>query len=213
MDAYDKTTMAATLKLRSNGSRPILTRVAVLEEIKAVIPVKELTSIYKCGDGRDWYVTFTSDSWVEELGEKTVTGTNGDAYCERIDRRRVRFRIHWYPFHMKCEPVYQYMEEFGSQVDMQYDTLVYEGGISLKTGSITGTMICTVREYQEISYKGRISGRTVLTVMGRQSVCLRCGEKGHQRAICPLKSNPPVRSYAAAVRSNQDDEYIVFVID
>jgi len=36
------TTMAATLKLRSNGSRPILTRVAVLEEIKAVIPVEEL---------------------------------------------------------------------------------------------------------------------------------------------------------------------------
>jgi hypothetical protein len=85
----------------------------------------------------------------------------------------------------------------------------YEGGITLKTGSITGSMICTEREYQEIPYKGRIAGRTVLiTVMGRQSVCLRCGEKGHQRATCPLKSmsNQPVRSYAAAARSDQNDD-------
>ena len=209
MDAYDKNTMAATLKLRFNGSRPILTRSAVISEIKAVLPVQELTAIYKCSDGRDWYVTFSSESLVDEFGDRTVTGTSGEVHCERIDRRRVRFRIHWYPFHMKCEPVQDYMEELGSQVVMEYDTQTYEGGITLKTGSITGSMVCTEREYQEIPYKGRIAGRTVLiTVMGRQSVCLRCGEKGHQRATCPLKntSNKPVRTYAAAARGDQDDE-------
>jgi hypothetical protein len=43
MDAYYKTTMAATLKLRFKGSRLILIRGAVIEEIKRTIPVRELT--------------------------------------------------------------------------------------------------------------------------------------------------------------------------
>lgn len=52
MDTYN-TTITATLKLRFKGSRHILPREAVIEEIRIVIPVKELTAIYKCGDGRD----------------------------------------------------------------------------------------------------------------------------------------------------------------
>jgi hypothetical protein len=122
MDAYDKKTMASTLKLRFNGSRPILTRSAVISEIKEVLPVQELTAIYKCRDGREWYLTFSSESLVDEYGDRTVTGASSEVYCERIDKRTVRFRIHWYPFHMKCEPAQDYMEELGSQVVMEYDT-------------------------------------------------------------------------------------------
>lgn len=36
--------------------------------------------------------------------------------------------------------------------------------------------------------------------MGRASVCLRCGEVGHQRATCPQRDQP--RSYAAATRGD-----------
>ena len=122
MDAYDKKTMASTLKLRFNGSRPILTRSAVISEIKEVLPVQELTAIYKCRDGREWYLTFSSESLVDEYGDRTVTGASSEIHCERIDKRRVRFRIHWFPFHMKCEPVQDYMGELGSQVVMEYDT-------------------------------------------------------------------------------------------
>ena len=41
--------------------------------------------------------------------------------------------------------------------------------------------------------------------MGRQTVCLRCGEKGHQRSTCPLKTTQVQKSYAAAARGEQDD--------
>jgi hypothetical protein len=100
----------------------ILTRSAVVSEIKEVLPVQELTAIYKCSDGREWYLTFSSESLVDEYGDRTVTGASSEVHCERIDKRRVRFRIHWYPFHMKCEPAQDYMAELGSQVVMEYDT-------------------------------------------------------------------------------------------
>ena len=41
--------------------------------------------------------------------------------------------------------------------------------------------------------------------MGRQTVCLRCGEKGHQRSTSPLKTTQVQKSYAAAARGEQDD--------
>jgi len=38
--------------------------------------------------------------------------------------------------------------------------------------------------------------------MGRQTVCLRCGEIGHQRSTCPMK--PAKKSYAAATKNHEE---------
>lgn len=38
--------------------------------------------------------------------------------------------------------------------------------------------------------------------MGRQTVCFRCGDIGHQRSTCPHKP-PPKRSYVAAARGDE----------
>ena len=54
---------------------------------------------------------------------------------------------------------------------------------------MSGSMICNEQQYQSIPYKAIIGNRTVLiTVLGRQSVCLKSGQKGHQRATCPDKT-------------------------
>jgi hypothetical protein len=41
--------------------------------------------------------------------------------------------------------------------------------------------------------------------MGRQTVCLRCGDMGHQRSTCPLKTAK--KSYAAATRGDTQGDW------
>ena len=97
------------------------------------------------------------------------------------------------------------MEEYGSQINLEYETQNHDG-VNMKTGTISGTMVCSESQYQSIPYRGHIHGRLVLvTVMGRQTVCLRCGDMGHQRSTCPLK--PAKKSYAAATRGDTQGEW------
>lgn len=114
--------------------------------------------------------------------------------------------MHWFPFHMKGELVEEHMEEYGSNIHLEYETQNLDN-ISMKTGTIAGTMISSESQYENIPYRAHIHGRLVLiTVMGRQTVCLRCGDMGHQRSTCPLKQTK--KSYAAAAK-NQDEWQVV----
>ena len=74
----------------------------------------------KCGEGRDWYITFTKVETANRPSDETFSGTT--VKIESLDRRRVRFRVHWFPFHMKGELVEEYMEEYGSQINMIVST-------------------------------------------------------------------------------------------
>ena len=140
------------------------------------------------------------------MSDKTFLSTSGTPVkLESLDRRRIRFRLHWFPLHIKGELVEKFMEDHGNQVHIKYETQNYDG-ISMKTGTIAGTMVCSESQYQNIPYRGSIHGRVVLiTVMGRQTVCLRCGDIGHQRSTCPHK--PQRISYAAAIRGDNQDEW------
>lgn len=125
-------------------------------------------AIYKCGERREWYLTFNNTDIVDRHGDTTIESTTGKTFqLERVDKRRVNFRIHWYPFHMKTEQVFHFMNKYGTDVKMSYDTNNYEG-ISPKTGAISGPMSCTESEIQELPYRGIIANRRVLiTVVGR----------------------------------------------
>jgi hypothetical protein len=48
-----------------------VTRVAVLQEVKGKLPLDELVAVYKCGDGRDWYLTFTRVETAMKLSDET----------------------------------------------------------------------------------------------------------------------------------------------
>ena len=200
----DKEILRSSVRLKFGEGKYPESRAAVLQEVKGKLPLDELVAVYKCGDGRDWYMTFTRVETAIRLSDETFRSNSGvTVKIESLDRRRVRFRVHWFPFHMKGELVEEYMEDYGSQVKIEYETQSHDG-VSMKTGTISGTMVCSESQFQSIPYRGHIHGRLVLiTVMGRQTVCLRCGEKGHQRSTCPLKTTQ--KSYAAAARGEQDD--------
>jgi hypothetical protein len=176
----------------------------VLEEVKDHLPVSNIQALYRRREARDWYFTFDSPSIVDELGDTHFNGKIGaEVEVERINKRRVRFQVHWYPFFMDISSIEQHMDRFGSRIQLEYETQNYDG-VRIKTGTISGTMISTENQSQSIPYRSTVCDRPVLlTVMGRASVCLRCGQVGHQRATCPQKDQP--RSYAAATRGDNSE--------
>ena len=202
----DKEILRSSVRLKFGDGKYPGTRAAVLQEVKGKLPLDELEAVYKCGEGRDWYMTFTKVETAIRLSDETFRSNSGTTVrIESLDRRRVRFRVHWFPFHMKGELVEEHMEEYGSQIKLEYETQHHDG-VNMKTGTMSGTMVCSESQYQSIPYRGHIHGRLVLiTVMGRQTVCLRCGEKGHQRSTCPLKTTP--KSYAAAARGETQGDW------
>ena len=202
----DKEILRSSVRLKFSDGKYPGTRAAVLQEVKGHLPLEELEAVYKCGEGRDWYMTFTKVETAVRISDESFRSNSGvTVKIESLDRRRVRFRVHWFPFHMKGELVEEYMEDYGSQLKMEYETQNHDG-VHMKTGTMSGTMVCSESQFQSIPYRGHIHGRLVLiTVMGRQTVCLRCGEKGHQRSTCPLKTTQ--KSYAAAARGETQGDW------
>ena len=199
----DREILQSSVRLKFGTGKYPGTRGAVLQEVKDSLPLDEVEAVYKCGEGRDWYVTFSRTATAKRLSDETFLSTSGiPVKVESLDRRRVRFRVHWFPFHMKGELVEEFMEEHGSQVHIEYESQNYEG-ISMKTGTIAGTMICSETEYHQIPYRGNIHGRVVLiTVMGRQTVCLRCGDISHQRSSCPHKGKVTLQPLEETLKMN-----------
>ena len=177
-----------------------------MAELKELVNLESVEAIYKCGDCPDWYVCFDSPEIVDRLGDRGKVDGKEDVCIniERIDRFPIKFRIHWYPYHMNIEEVKAFMSRFGKKVSIYHETMKY-GEIEIKTGAITGSLIGNERDKMMIPDTAFIAGKKVLlTVLGRQSLCLRCNQYGHRRGTCPEKSNGDTRgrkSYAEAARS------------
>lgn len=207
-DAYNTDAMGRTLRVRFDGDRRVTTREKVLGEINEIVDVKDLEAIYKCGDGPAWYLCFKTSDTVDRLGDKErYDGHDGmKIKVERIDRRKIKFRVHWFPLHMNLELVSQFMSRIGKNVVVRHEEQTY-GALRLKTGAIAGEMVVSAKEYEDIPYKTMIYNRTVLiTVLGRTVKCLKCDAYGHHGFTCPQNSRSGVTSYAGAARSRNEED-------
>lgn len=128
-------------------------------------------------------------------------------YFDRIDKRQVRFRVHWFPHHMKTILVSEWLRNYGTDIHLVEETTDYEW-ISLKTGTLSGTMKCTETQFLSIPYRGRVYNREVLiTVQGRQSLFLRCNKYGHHRATCPESEEKTNVCQDGKLRTQRNREY------
>ncbi|CAG2220243.1 unnamed protein product [Mytilus edulis] len=204
--------MRRTVKARFfHGERRINTRERVLKEVGEIFDISELHAIYKCGEGHEWYLKFRNETIPGKIGHgNAVDGIEGmKIRFDRLDKRKVKFRVHWFPMHMNLSLVESHFETLGSNVNVCYEDQAY-GTLRLQTGAISGEMVVTEDQFHEIPYRATILGNPVLiTVLGRRSKCFKCGSFGHQRATCPAggkQSSVQQRSYTGAVSGhNQED--------
>ena len=196
-----------TLKVKVNNvnisNRDGLIKI-LKENFEELSILESVVAVYKCSDSsRDWYVTFSSHDLVDVFctseGRKDNRG-GAEFIFDRLDRRIIRMRVHWYPMHYASDPVESYLERFGTIRKFEYDSQLLESGLSIQTGVINVEIVSTEHLVATVPYTESINGKKVLfTVVGRPSLCLRCNEVGHSRAKCPKKEKTTtVKTYADA---------------
>jgi hypothetical protein len=55
----DKEILRSSVRLKFGAGKYPGTRAAVLQEVKEKLPLDEVEAVYKCGEGRNWNITFT----------------------------------------------------------------------------------------------------------------------------------------------------------
>lgn len=159
----------------------------VLNAIEGLVATHQVEAIYRTGETSDWYVVFETAEETDQYGTGETRFLDNDykVTIDRIDRRRVNLRVHWFPMYMNKDLVEGYFGEYGTHVTTEYATVDLDG-ILVKTGIIDITMVVTAQAYDSIPYKTAIYGRNILvTIAGRIPECLKCGERGHTRSDCP----------------------------
>ncbi len=211
MDDYiDQDVLAKTVKLRvtSTDGRPVTYRPDLLPLLSQMLDEDDLMGLWKTGDTPDWYLTFAEQDVMYRFSttsERTLRGGE-KVQVISLNRREVKFRIHWYPLSYKLVLLEEFLSSrFGREVTLIRDKGQLKNGKMVFTGAVTGQMVCTEQQFRQIPYQATVYNAKVLIVcMGRPTLCLKCGELGHQRARC---TNPPKRkTYAAAAARHSDDD-------
>lgn len=211
-EIYFGDVMKRTLRCMFGGAVSFVNKIEdVVDLFSTLVNPTEFEAVYKCGEGKDWYLQFKTEEPVLRLGDAGVVKVRDgiNVTISRIDRRRIDFRIHWWPMFMNISVIEQFMNSIGKQCRMNRVTKSVKDNITIKSGIIQGTMIVSESEYSQIPYRERIYGREVLiTVNGRAPKCLKCNEVGHNRSSCPKRArengDTQKQSYAGAVRKESD---------
>ena len=170
------------------------TRMDLAEAIKREdIPLAELEAIGTRQANHQWFLTFKQGRWVTRLlaqGVLQVSGKTG--YISSLDDRTHRMRIHWAPYHLSpmrlTEALKEALPEGASLLSTGWEksqisglehaaTLVRYAVIDYDGDSADLPHILKLSQYQE-------SFELLLTIQGRQPICLRCRQVGHMRSQC-----------------------------
>ena len=208
VDPSNHSSMSKTLRVVFTSEYKPETRGAVMECIADVIELKMIDGVFKTGQGPHWYLSFTNKDVVDLMGNSVAHKGKKDSefYFERIDTKRIRFRVHWFPLYLSKEYVMVFMGQYGKNISLSYDYDVLHG-VTIKTGVLSGEMVVTERQYHDMPYRTKIFGQSVLvTIQGRLPMCLKCGVQGHFKANC---TSTKAKTYAGATNSRKDDEIVV----
>jgi hypothetical protein len=158
------------------------------------VAVEEIVSLGPLQRNAEWYVTLKSEEaklTLLQLGTLRIRSHQGvftPAYS-----REVRMRIHWLPPWVSNECVRFSLETAGFKVITVSDdksSIVLNNGKSLRHTNINvRSAVVEVRDGQDIPHTFNIMGRTdtyncLISVLGRQPMCLRCRQIGHYRSNC-----------------------------
>jgi hypothetical protein len=77
----DKEILRSSVRLKFGEGKYPVTRAAVLQEVKGKLPLDELVAVYKCGDGRDWYMTCTRVETAMKLSDETFSPQRRHTVC------------------------------------------------------------------------------------------------------------------------------------
>jgi len=208
-----------TVRLEIVGARRNqVSRLDVLKAVDGIVPVSEITAIFKQETSHVWFMSVSDSHNVNDLLRRNVLET--ECFNVRISScaaRRVTVKLHWLPVWLHDEPVMDFFSQFGKVVHMSRD-FVDVGGAHVESGSRCVDLVITEGDQADIPYKCTIAGKSCLVTMpGRPPLCLKCGTLGHVRMDCKnaraFHPSRPVRPTYASVANSTPKPSSTVAID
>jgi len=197
-----------------------------IPQLNSTCGVKELIACGPTAAGHIWQMTFASANAKDRFlsaGSFAVHNNLHRAEIGGVRQKKYRVRVHWVPYWIPMDVVTAGFRQNGLQVvHAGFDNSVVKGLEHVKSGIRTVTVETDqpsiIPHLFNWSFDGQ-SGRALVTMTGRDPICLKCNQVGHISARCDASycrqcreyhtENCRQRSWAAAAdgrRRQQDPE-------
>lgn len=160
----------------------------LVDEFKRLSLIDKLGGCGSYQRNHIWEVYFKNPEHLQSLfdaGELTVKGRR----CLVIDPcfKRVHFILHWVPIDMRDRAVRRALKPFGSVDHMLRETVPAERLPEAKWTSLwvrvtlkDGVTMNDVPHLLSL----KPGSKSLIVIVGREPLCLRCNQKGHLRRFC-----------------------------
>ncbi|KAH3817206.1 hypothetical protein DPMN_118736 [Dreissena polymorpha] len=124
----------------------------------------------------------------------------------KYGKQIVSCRIHWLPAFVNDKVIADIFEKFGTVMSVEYDSLKI-GDFSTHSGVRVVTVECDRVQQESIPHiiQFECGTRALITMRGRQPLCLYCQEVGHVRNTCPQNINAIFKEKVSVSENNKDN--------
>lgn len=205
----------ATIQLHLSGrSAPMTTRDAIRAAlIAAEIPPEDILAMWRPENQRLVHVSFKHSQHIATcLDASPLLLPNGvTAHVEHDDKAVIEVRVCWVPCYISDNIFFRFFEEIGKvkEIGTEKDHLGLQKGVRHLKLEINKDAMKQIPNLLAVDVNGE-EMEFLVQVKGRQSICLVCGEAGHQKRDCPMdprpKQHPQHRDPQREPRSDNKDQ-------
>jgi hypothetical protein len=178
----------ATIRVQTRKTRP--KRWEVRDAlIKAEVDMQLVTSLYQQRKTNEWFIEFVSQREAVDFNRQNDHLIyNGNEWSVNMHNQEVlTIKCHWMPGYTADHWYLTYFGQFGDVLDVYRSTTAYGQYKKEGDGPVMIEMKIGVQERAIIPHiVSNADGTSMLITMpGRQPLCLECNKKGHIRKDCP----------------------------
>ncbi|MES9882660.1 MAG: hypothetical protein ABW185_17475 [Sedimenticola sp.] len=199
MDYYDRESYCRSVKIYAPGRRLADVYHGLLEFVEP----RHIASIGKV-DSNTFMVTVPDREAFYILLEAGSVEVGGRFQrIVRVSKQELRVKVHWLPDYIADDFLSTFFGRFGEVTAVHRDTQIVSGETRATVRNCVRTVVLKTGEMGigEIPHMVKFDGgiTILLTLPGRDPLCLKCHQVGHMRRTCP--SNPATRTWADVAQS------------
>lgn len=185
----------------------------VLKCLENVLKVEDISDIWKVDF--QWNVTVNSrEAAVLLMNIGSINYIGHEVKVESFSKQTFFVKVHWLPPYVKDGFLEAYFGGYGTVAGITREARVFDANATKRTGIRVVKLIADHGKLQEIPHLHTFTGgiSMLITIPGRESLCLKCKNLGHIRRDCPLRPQArrqPMaepRSYSDVVAPSQRHE-------
>lgn len=163
-------------------------RKEILTAIKEEAAIGEscIEYFYRMERGREFFIVFATELVANHCAAIGVLKLNENNECrlERIDKQKLSIKVHWLPPYINDDYVFGVFDDYGEVISIEKDI---DHELNIPTCVRRVKLIVREDMISKIPHLHTYAPgkRMLITLPGREPLCLKCHKTGHVRKTCP----------------------------